>query len=318
MDKSEEAALHRAAQNIAVAMADELDRAHRIARWGRSIILMIAGVCLMLPSPVGAESWPWGVCLILMGIGFAAPEKWSRSVEIEVTSTDLRVADRAGRVLTYTDDEGDTRPVLLDQQLTNSHGDVFRVEAVDEGGVLSGTWTRYNGRADSVPGRVAMDSAWEFPGVMWTTPDPRSAGYVPPVRTESGRPAPALVEPGQRPTVTLGSDEAAQLERELLGDRYDFSSRSAFAVRWTGENKDEVKAFFARHVDLFGEDCGPYFSRDDEPKDKYNTVQFEAWGDDQEVDPGKWIVAFPEAPGYGEIVSDEVFQSAIGAKGWRR
>jgi hypothetical protein len=169
MDKRTEAALNRVAANITATMGDELDRGHRWARWRRSLILMIAGVCLMLPSPVGADSWPWGVCLILMGIGFAAPEKWSRSLDVEVTSADLRVTDGAGRVLMFTNPHGNTRPVLLDEQIALSDGDVFRIHDVDDGGVLSGVWTRHNGRADSLPGRVSVKpgAPWDFPGLAW-------------------------------------------------------------------------------------------------------------------------------------------------------
>lgn len=60
------------------------------------------------------------------------------------------------------------------------------------------------------------------------------------------------------------------------------------AVQWTGDNVEAVKELFARHMP---DDCAPYFSANADVDDwGHSIVQFEAWGDDQEVDPGMWIV----------------------------
>lgn len=83
------------------------------------------------------------------------------------------------------------------------------------------------------------------------------------------------------------------------------------AIQWTGTNRDEIRAFFAEHPEALPGDCGPYFSRDDYPSDPYNELKFYAWGDDQEVDPGWWVVLHYEASEpHGELMSDDAFTEA--------
>lgn len=83
------------------------------------------------------------------------------------------------------------------------------------------------------------------------------------------------------------------------------------AIEWTGDNFPEVSAFLVEHL---GEECGPRSSRAEDVEagivSDYNMVQFEAWGDDQEVDPGHWIVVFParDEAGDGAIFTVEEFE----------
>lgn len=81
------------------------------------------------------------------------------------------------------------------------------------------------------------------------------------------------------------------------------------AVQWTGENKEAVKEFFDRHMPA---DCGPYFEHEDDahcdPDECYNMVQFEAWGDDQEVDPEMWIVKRLDVEDEGYVMLDSAYR----------
>lgn len=87
-------------------------------------------------------------------------------------------------------------------------------------------------------------------------------------------------------------------------------STGVWAVQWTGSNRFEVQAHIARMGDP--EEIGPYFSADEEsgePYDNYNTVQFYAWNDDQEVDPTNWIVFFYENGDDGKVMTDKAFRA---------
>ncbi len=78
------------------------------------------------------------------------------------------------------------------------------------------------------------------------------------------------------------------------------------AIRWTGDNFPDVEQF-ARDYLGDPDDIGLR----NEP-DEYNMVQFDAWNDDQEVDPGRWIVVDlgnPDNP-TGQIMWDDEFHAA--------
>lgn len=65
------------------------------------------------------------------------------------------------------------------------------------------------------------------------------------------------------------------------------------AVRWTGDNYAEVRQFLLDNG--IEDDCIGW----DGAMDEHRVFQFYAWDDDQEVDPGRWIVVHtdPTAPG---------------------
>lgn len=87
------------------------------------------------------------------------------------------------------------------------------------------------------------------------------------------------------------------------------------AIQWTGDNHVEVHAF----VDQFIPETGGYVAAFDDPDfqpydwDDGLTYQFCAWGDDQEADPGSWIVVYQgftdEWDHEGTIMSDSEFQA---------
>ena len=80
------------------------------------------------------------------------------------------------------------------------------------------------------------------------------------------------------------------------------------AIEWTGGNFADVERFL---VDNLGEDCGPR----NEPDNGYNIVRFEAWGDDQEVDPGRVIVVHLDVENEGEIMYPDDFRTAYESAG---
>lgn len=81
---------------------------------------------------------------------------------------------------------------------------------------------------------------------------------------------------------------------------YERKPRRVWAIQWTGRNWPAVQQFLA---DIVGEDCGPRLEDDGD-----NVVQFYAWGDDQEVDVGRWIVAYPPEGRDGEILTEREFR----------
>lgn len=69
-------------------------------------------------------------------------------------------------------------------------------------------------------------------------------------------------------------------------------------IKWTGHNFPEVEAFVRTYI---GPDDETGVRNDPDegwPTEKfaYNTVQFYACGDDQEVDPDGWIVVRTDLP----------------------
>jgi hypothetical protein len=81
------------------------------------------------------------------------------------------------------------------------------------------------------------------------------------------------------------------------------------AIQWTGDNFAAVEQF-AR--DWLGDldEIGLRNDRDDD----FNMVQFYAWNDDQEVDPGYWIVVDREAEDRGKIMHADDFRIAYEAE----
>ncbi len=85
------------------------------------------------------------------------------------------------------------------------------------------------------------------------------------------------------------------------------------AVQWTGENIEEMKWLLKGIIedDFDGEPC--VYRQYIEPiylaalgyQAGYYLLQFEAWGDDQEVDPGIWVVVYSD--GEGELMDNEQF-----------
>lgn len=66
------------------------------------------------------------------------------------------------------------------------------------------------------------------------------------------------------------------------------------AVRWLGDNLDEVSTFLERYTGMEPEYLGVRDTKDSfvlrGQTRTYHVLQFYAWGDDQEVDLGRWIV----------------------------
>lgn len=81
------------------------------------------------------------------------------------------------------------------------------------------------------------------------------------------------------------------------------------AGQWTGDNLDEMKALLAPYVESNEWDGVEVYSTTVEPffgESAYEVLQFEAWGDDQEVDPGQWVVIYED--GEGEIMDTDQFE----------
>ncbi len=84
------------------------------------------------------------------------------------------------------------------------------------------------------------------------------------------------------------------------------------AIEWTGANFAEVEAFAVEHIGALDE-----IGLRNEPDEDYNMVQFYAWGDDQEVDPGRVIVVFIDDEDAGEIMSSREFAETYEAEAAR-
>ncbi len=80
------------------------------------------------------------------------------------------------------------------------------------------------------------------------------------------------------------------------------------AAQWDGNNLDEMKDLLKDiveynpwdGVEVYSDEVESYFGRD-----SYSMLKFEAWGDDQEVDPGQWVVVYSD--GEGEVMDNEDF-----------
>lgn len=78
--------------------------------------------------------------------------------------------------------------------------------------------------------------------------------------------------------------------------------RPVKAFKWTGDNFTEAQIFCELYL---GKESGPYTSYDE--YDGKNTLQFYAWNDDQEVDPGRWVVVYVDRDDEGVIMRDAEF-----------
>jgi hypothetical protein len=92
------------------------------------------------------------------------------------------------------------------------------------------------------------------------------------------------------------------------------------AIEWTGSNFAEVEQFARDYLGEF-DDIGlrnepDAYTRPDGTTVTFNMVQFYAWNDDQEVDPGQVIVVPLDAgdDARGEIMSADEFRIAYQAE----
>lgn len=81
----------------------------------------------------------------------------------------------------------------------------------------------------------------------------------------------------------------------------------ADAIQWTGDNYADVRQFLLDNG--IDDDC----ICADADWDEFRVFQFYAWNDDQEVDPGRWIVIdtdsrIPEDNRVGQIWTDDEFR----------
>jgi hypothetical protein len=76
------------------------------------------------------------------------------------------------------------------------------------------------------------------------------------------------------------------------------------AIQWTGSNFADIEQFVRDNI---GDPDDIGLRNED---DEYNMVQFYAWNDDQEVDPGRWIVVYLglDEPA-GEIMHPDEFRA---------
>lgn len=85
------------------------------------------------------------------------------------------------------------------------------------------------------------------------------------------------------------------------------------AVQWTGNNLSEMKDLLKNFVcynshdgyEVYVEEIEPFYTTYMGKRPGYSMLKFYAWGDDQEVDPGQWVVVYSD--GEGEIMEDEEF-----------
>jgi hypothetical protein len=93
-----------------------------------------------------------------------------------------------------------------------------------------------------------------------------------------------------------------------------FTQIEVEACQWDGVNLDEMKRLLAPYVgsnqwdgpEVYSSEIEDYF----QPGKTYNMLQFYAWGDDQEVDPGQWVVIYSDGDGAGdgEVMTDGDFK----------
>jgi len=86
-------------------------------------------------------------------------------------------------------------------------------------------------------------------------------------------------------------------------------TRTVRAAQWDGENLEQMKELLQDVVDSNPweglEVCSEYIEAMF-GYGGYNMLKFYAWGDDQEVDPGQWVVVYDDND--GEILTDEEFK----------
>jgi hypothetical protein len=87
--------------------------------------------------------------------------------------------------------------------------------------------------------------------------------------------------------------------------------RTVRAAQWLGDNLEEMKELLKDSVysnefdgpEVYTEDIEAMFGYGG-----YTMLKFYAWEDDQEVDPGQWVVVYDDGE-YGEILQDGEFTS---------
>jgi hypothetical protein len=90
--------------------------------------------------------------------------------------------------------------------------------------------------------------------------------------------------------------------------KFDYTyTRKVRAAQWTGENLQEMQELLEGVVEspdyVYAEYIEALFGYGG-----YNMLKFEAWGDDQEVDPGQWVVVYDQGDD-GEVMPEELFDS---------
>jgi hypothetical protein len=84
------------------------------------------------------------------------------------------------------------------------------------------------------------------------------------------------------------------------------------AIQWTGSNRTDIENFFG-DLDYDLGVIGLRFSTDDDrydADDNPNIIQFDLWGDDQEVETEQWIVITGLIPDDdGQIMWNSEFQT---------
>lgn len=86
--------------------------------------------------------------------------------------------------------------------------------------------------------------------------------------------------------------------------------RTVQAAQWTGSNLQEMRELLEGSVEnteyVYADKIEAMFGYPE-----YNMLKFEAWGDDQEVDPGNYVVVYDKGSD-GEIMSEAEFISMYG------
>lgn len=88
-------------------------------------------------------------------------------------------------------------------------------------------------------------------------------------------------------------------------DTYIHKPWKVAAIQWKGDNFADIERFARDWIGDLDE-----IGLRNEPDGEYNMVQFYAWNDDQEVDPGMVIVVDREAEDRGEIMDADAFRIA--------
>lgn len=98
-----------------------------------------------------------------------------------------------------------------------------------------------------------------------------------------------------------------------MNDRYVHKTWRVRAIQFTGSNFSDVRDFLIKYL---GEECNPRNDFDIRSPDYMpNMVQFYAWNDDREVDPGMWIVIHRSNNSReGEILCSSEFEDAYGSE----
>lgn len=86
------------------------------------------------------------------------------------------------------------------------------------------------------------------------------------------------------------------------------------AVQWVGDNRDKVEEFFVEYLPEVETVNFTRVDYSDDGADHEHVVQFEAWGDLYEVEPGRWIVVH-EVGAPVEVLAHDDFWDAYELRG---